>query len=231
LVATDIKRLIAYSSIAHMGYIMFGLSLFPVALADNNPVLLASASAIAIVGTVLHIVTHAASKGLFFLTAGGIMHQTEERDIRKMGGLASKMPFSTVSGTIAALSIAGAPPLACFSSEFLIFVGAIQIINLTGGLSSFYIIPTALMLIATVFSLAYALRFVSKVFLGQPKDEHVLEEAEVIATEAAHEKHKIVDIPNYMKVSLAILVVLVVLIGIYPTFFMNLIQTVTFGGA
>ena len=231
LVATDIKRLIAYSSIAHMGYIMFGLSLFPVALADNNPVLLASASAIAIVGTVLHIVTHAASKGLFFLTAGGIMHQTEERDIRKMGGLASKMPFSTVSGTIAALSIAGAPPLACFISEFLIFVGAIQIINLTGGLSSFYIIPTALMLIATVFSLAYALRFVSKVFLGEPKDLHGVDEAEVLSTEPGHEKHKIVDIPNYMKVSLAILVVLVVLIGIYPTFFMNLIQTVTFGGA
>ena len=133
LVATDIKRLIAYSSIAHMGYIMFGLSLFPVALASGNPVFLAEVSAIAIVGTVLHIITHAASKGLFFLTAGGIMHQTEERDIRKMGGLASKMPFSTVSGTIAALSIAGAPPLACFISEFLIFVGAIQIINATGG--------------------------------------------------------------------------------------------------
>ncbi len=231
LVATDIKRLIAYSSIAHMGYIMFGLSLFPVALADHNPVLLSYASAIAIVGTVLHIVTHAASKGLFFLTAGGIMHQTEERDIGKMGGLASKMPFSTVSGTIAALSIAGAPPLACFISEFLIFVGAIQTINATGGTSSFYIIPTALMLIATVFSLAYALRFVSKVFLGEPRDVHGVEEAEVLATEAGHEKHKIVDIPNYMKVALAILVVLVVLIGIYPTFFMNLIQTVTFGGA
>ena len=231
LVATDIKRLIAYSSIAHMGYIMFGLSLFPVALADNNPVLLTYASAIAIVGTVLHIVTHAASKGLFFLTAGGIMHQTEERDIRKMGGLASKMPFSAVSGTIAALSIAGAPPLACFISEFLIFVGAIQIINLTGGLSSFYIIPTALMLIATVFSLAYSLRFVSKVFLGEPKDVHGMEEAEVLTTEPGHEKHKIVDIPNYMKMSLAILVVLVVLIRIYPTFFINLIQTVTFGGA
>jgi NADH-quinone oxidoreductase subunit M len=229
LVATDIKRLIAYSSIAHMGYIMFGLSLFPVSLAGGTAVLLISATAI--VGTVLHIITHAASKGLFFLTAGGIMHQTEERDIRKMGGLASKMPFSTVSGTIAALSIAGAPPLACFISEFLIFVGAIQIINATGGASSFYIVPTALMLIATVFSLAYALRFISKVFLGQPKDEHGVEEADVIATEAGHEKHKIVEIPNYMKAALAILVVLVVLIGIYPTFFMNLIQTVTFGGA
>ena len=155
-----------------MGYIMFGLSLFPVALATENTLVLGSATAIAIVGTVLHIVTHAASKGLFFLTAGGVMHQTEKRDIRKMGGLAGKMPFSAVSGTIAALSISGAPPFACFISEFLIFVGAFQIIQT----DSFYIIPTALMLIATVFSLAYSLRFVSKVFLGQSKDEVGVEE-------------------------------------------------------
>jgi NADH-quinone oxidoreductase subunit M len=236
LVATDIKRVIAYSSIAHMGYIMFGLSLFPVALATNNTVLLADASAIAIVGTVLHLITHAASKGLFFLTAGGVMHQTEERDIRKMGGLASKMPFSAVSGTIAALSIAGAPPLACFISEFLIFVGAFQIIQSPGG--SFYIIPTALMLIATVFSLAYSLRFISKVFLGQSKEELEAgvtvqdahgEHAPAAETKASEHGHKILDVPNYMKAALAILVVLVVVIGIYPTFFMQLIQTVTFG--
>ncbi len=227
LVATDIKRVIAYSSIAHMGYIMFGLSLFPAALAKGNVVLLASASGIAIVGTVLHIITHAASKGLFFLTAGGVMHQTEERDIRKMGGLASKMPFSAVSGTIAALSIAGAPPLACFISEFLIFVGAFQII----AIDPFYIIPTILMLVATVFSLAYALRFVSKVFLGTAKGEIVVDihsGNEAAPVELEH-KHKIMEIPNYMKMSLAILVVLVILIGIYPTFFMELIQSVTFG--
>jgi len=233
LVATDIKRVIAYSSIAHMGYIMFGLSLFPAALASGNAVLLASASAIAIVGTVLHIITHAASKGLFFLTAGGIMHQTEERDIRKMGGLASKMPFATVSGMIAALSIAGTPPLACFISEFLIFVGAFQIMQV----DSFYIIPTALMLIATVFSLAYSLRFISKVFFGQSKNEQgavvVTHDAHashtLVETKEAEHGHRIVDVPNYMKAALAILVVLVVIIGIYPTFFMQLIQTVTFG--
>lgn len=234
LVANDIKRVIAYSSIAHMGYIMFGLSLFPIGLASGNPVPLAAGTAIAIVGTVLHIVTHAASKGLFFLTAGGVMHQSEERDIRKMGGLAGKMPFSAVSGTIAALSIAGAPPLACFISEFLIFVGAFQIIQL----DSFYIWPTILMLVATVFSLAYSLRFISKVFLGQSKEEMGLVEvshnphgtfsSDEVKTQG-HSGHKIVDVPNYMKAALAILVVLVVLIGIYPTFFMQLIQTVTFG--
>ena len=84
-----------------------------------------------------------------------------------MGGLASKMPFTAVSSTIAALSIAGAPPFACFISEFLIFVGAFQVIHV----DSFYIIPTALMLIATVISLAYMLRFTSNVYLGQPKTE------------------------------------------------------------
>ncbi len=232
LYATDIKRVIAYSSIAHMGYIMFGISLFPVSVAGGTAIVLSSS--LAITGTILHIITHAASKGLFFLTAGGVMHQTEERDIRKMGGLASKMPFSTVSGMIAALSIAGAPPLACFVSEFFIFIGAFQVIN--GNLNSFYVIPTALMLIATVFSLAYSLRFISKVFLGTAPGE-VVEDAHSAhgtVTPAEHVEehgHKIVDVPAWMKVSLAILVVLVVIIGVYPTFFMNLIQTVTFGGA
>ena len=211
LVSTDIKRLIAYSSIAHMGYIMFGLSLFPVSVFAGT-----IAISLAITGTVLHIVSHALSKGLLFLTAGGVMHQTEKRDIRKMGGLASKMPFTAVSSTIAALSIAGAPPFACFISEFLIFVGAFQVIKL----DNFYIIPTALMLIATVISLAYMLRFTSKVYLGQPASEELAE---------GEEPHKIVDVSNYMKLSLAILVVLVVLVGVYPTFFLNLIQTVKFG--
>jgi NADH-quinone oxidoreductase subunit M len=233
LCATDVKRVIAYSSISHMGYVLFGISLFPVSVAGGAAVVLASS--VAITGTILHIITHAASKGLFFLTVGGVMHQTHERDIRKMGGLASKMPFSTVSGMIAALSIAGAPPLACFISEFLIFMGAFQII----GNDFFYIVPTILMLIATVFSLAYSLRFISKVFLGTApgevvEDVHgsshgnggVHDSAEGAVVEHASAK---LEVPNWMKAALAILAVLVVLIGVYPTFFMQLIQTVTFG--
>ena len=229
LVSTDIKRLIAYSSIAHMGYIMFGLSLFPQSVLAGTAVILVSS--IAIVGTVLHIISHALSKGLLFLGAGGIMHQTEKRDIRKMGGLAGKMPFTAVSSIIAALSIGGAPPFACFISEFLIFVGAFDVMRV----DSFYVIPTALMLVATVLSLAYMLRFTSFIFFGQPKDENGVEIKEA---EAAHghgeeehvaEEHHGFDVPNYMKLSFAILVVLVILVGIYPTFFINLIQTVRFG--
>lgn len=210
LVETDIKRIIAYSSIAHMGYVMFGLSLFPIDLARGETV--AFVSAVAITGTVLHLVSHAMSKGLLFLTAGGVMHQTEKRDVNEMGGLAGKMPFTAVTSTIASLSIAGTPPFACFISEFLIFVGAFEIIYVDG----FYLLPTALMLVATVLSLAYSLRFISKVFLGQPK----------VTVESVKQ---LLDVPNYMKLAMGILVVFVVIIGIYPTFFVNLINTVSFG--
>ncbi len=95
----------------------------------------------------------------------------------------------------------------------MIFVGAFQVIKY----DSFYLLPTAFMLVATVLSLAYSLRFISRVFLGTSK-----------TTE--HKEHKpIVEIPMYMKIALAIMVVMVILIGIYPTFFLNLIQTAQFG--
>ncbi len=210
LVETDIKRIIAYSSIAHMGYVMFGISLFPATLAGNGTVALAAA--VAVSGTVLHLISHAVSKGLLFLSAGGVMHQTDVRDVNEMGGLAGKMPFTAVTSTMASLSIAGAPPFACFFSEFLIFVGAFEIINIDG----FYLLPTVFMLIATVLSLAYSLRFISKVFLGQAK----------VTVESMK---KLLDVPNYMKLAMGILVVLVVILGVYPTFFLHLINTVSLG--
>ena len=204
LVETDIKRIIAYSSIAHMGYVMFGLSLFP-----STPIVGALTITAAITGTVLHLVNHAVSKGLLFLSAGAIMHQTETRDIREMGGLAGKMPFTAVASFTSALSIAGTPPFACFISEFLIFVGAFEVINN----DSFFLWPTAFMLIATVISLAYSLRFLSHVFLGKAKPEG---------------EKKIVDVPIYMKVAMGVLVIFVVVLGFWPTFFVDLINTVQF---
>ena len=189
LVETDIKRIIAYSSIAHMGYVLFGLSLFPF----QEPV----------TGTVLHLVNHAVSKGLFFLSAGAVMKQLEIRDIREMGGLTGKMPITATASTAAALSIAGVPAFACFMSEFIIFVGAFQTINS----DSFYLIPTAFMLVATVLSLAYALRFISHVFLGETKHESAI------------------DPPRYMKLAMILLAVFTVVLGVWPTFFIQLISS------
>jgi NADH:ubiquinone oxidoreductase subunit 5 (subunit L)/multisubunit Na+/H+ antiporter MnhA subunit len=217
-----------------MGYVMFGLSLFPSAIALTLAQSSASAGAVsaaqaaltltaivavsvAVLGTVLHIITHAVSKGLLFLSAGSVMHQTEERDIRKMGGLASKMPITGISSVVAALSIAGSPPFACFWSELFIFVGAFEIIKN----DAFYTIPTVFMLIATVISLAYSLRFVNKVFLGQPKTEN----SETPTNETPPRK-KILEVPNSMKLAMVILAVFIVVLGVYPAFFINLIKAV-----
>ena len=183
---TDIKKVMAYSSISHMGYILFGFSLFPTQIAMD--------------GTVLQIITHGLSKGLFFLSAGAIMSQLSLRNIKDMGGLAGKMPTTSTSSIIAALSLSGTPPFACFISEVLIFMGAFQVIQ--AG-ASFFIIPTALMLVSTVLSLAYSLRFITTVFFGP--------------TKPGMEKRTI-KVPKFMQASMIILAVLVIIIGIYPTF-------------
>lgn len=192
LAETDIRKVIAYSSISQMGYVLFGLSLFTI----QN----------ALTGTVLHLLTHAVSKALLFLSAGVLIKQFKTYDIHEMGGLAGKTPFTSTSSIIAALSIAGVPPFACFISEFLIFIGAFQDISF----DNFYILPTTLMLIAAVLSSAYILRYIANVFFGQPKTD----QSPVV--------------PISMKIGMGILAVFVVVLGIWPTFFTNLITTASF---
>jgi NADH-quinone oxidoreductase subunit M len=185
----DMKRILAYSSISHMGYVLFGLSLF--------------SSPVAIVGVVLHLVNHAASKGLLFFSAGAITKRVKTRDITKMGGLAGQMPITAVCSTAGALSIAGIPPFACFISELLIFIGAFQTIKSDG----FYFVPTALMFIVVVLSLVYVLRYLGHVFFGSRKFE------------------KVKDAPFFMKLAMLTLAVLVIIIFLWPSFFINIIST------
>jgi NADH:ubiquinone oxidoreductase subunit 4 (subunit M) len=90
-------------------------------------------------------------------------------------------------------------------------------------IDQFYIVPTILMLIATVISLAYMLRFTLNIFLGKSRAD---------TTELAAgsiEEEKIKDISNWIKLSFAILVIFVILIGIYPTFLLDLISTTILG--
>ena len=99
IVEKDVNRVLAYSSISHMGYIVFGLSLFP------NP--------LAIIAVVLHLLNHGISKGLFFLSTGEIVKQAGTRDMDMISGVGIKMPITGTSTVIAALSIGGVPPFAC----------------------------------------------------------------------------------------------------------------------
>jgi len=188
----DVNRMLAYSSISHMGYVVFGLSLFP------NP--------LAIIATVLHLLNHGATKGLFFLTTGDIVKKAGTRDMNELSGVASCMPVTGTCSAISALSIGGVPPFACFISEFLIFMSAFQVVMV----DSFYLIPTFLLLAANVLSLAYALRYVGNVLLGPP-DTHQMNERSAIV----------------LGVVVALSVVVVIL-GIWPSIFTQLIALVNF---
>lgn len=140
LVQTDIKRILAYSSISQIGYMVFGLSL---------------QSSIGLAGGLLHVVTHGLAKSLLFMAAGSIMHSTGERDINKLGGLMRPMWFTASVFLIGGLSVAGTPPLAGFFSEWMIF---------TGGFQSNAMLYTILAILGTALTLGYYLKAFMYVF-------------------------------------------------------------------
>jgi len=154
LAQTDIKRLLAYSSISQMGYIFFGLSVY---------------SAMGATGALFHVVNHAVCKSLLFMCAGVIIHQTGTRNITKLGGLADKMPITCAASLIGALSLAGTPPFNGFWSEWMIF---------SGGISSGKILLTIIAIVSTAITAGYYLWFLWRVFFGTtPKELENTKEA------------------------------------------------------
>lgn len=107
----DIKRMLAYSSISQIGYIVLGIG---------------TGNFLGLLGGLFHVVNHAMAKALLFLDSGSIERATGTRDLKKMGGLASRMPLTSATSVIGSLSIAGVPPLNGFWSKLLIILGLIE---------------------------------------------------------------------------------------------------------
>ena len=107
----DFKRLLAYHSISQIGYVVLGIGL---------------ATPLGIMGGLFHLFNHALFKALLFLNAGAVEQRTGTRDLKKMGGLARKMPVTAGTSLIASLSIAGLPPFNGFWSKLFIIVACIQ---------------------------------------------------------------------------------------------------------
>ena len=142
----DLKGLLAYSTISHLGLItmLFGLS-----------------APMAVVAGVFHILNHATFKASLFMAAGIIDHETGTRDMRKLGGLRRLMPFTSTLAIIASLAMAGIPLLNGFLSKEMLFAEA-----LTAGPEAMRIAMTIAALLAGVFGVAYSLRFVHDTFFG-----------------------------------------------------------------
>ena len=116
---SDAKRLLAYSSIGQIGYIVLatGAVLF---LGTSGPPALRALAIAAAIGALYHVLNHAIFKGLLFLTSGSILYATGTKDLNKLGGLIKLMPVSAVVAGIASLSISGMPPFSGFSSKWTI---------------------------------------------------------------------------------------------------------------
>ena len=151
----DLKGLLAYSTISHLGLItlLFGLS-----------------SPLAVVAGLFHILNHAAFKASLFMAAGIIDHECKTRDIRKLHGLARAMPYTAALAIIAALAMAGIPLLNGFLSKEMFFSVALEI----QGHAAMRIVISIAALLAGIFGVAYSVRFVHDAFLtGNPADmEH-----------------------------------------------------------
>jgi len=119
----DYKRLLAYSSIGQVGYIMLGIGVGARVLATGG---VPSVAALAILGGLFHLINHTAFKSLLFLSSGAIQYATGTRDMKRLGGLKLKMPITSTTTTLGALSIAGVPPFSGFWSKLLIIVATIK---------------------------------------------------------------------------------------------------------
>src|SRR5690606_31803849 len=145
----DLKGLLAYSTVSHLGLIavLFGLGTVNGAIAAT-----------------FHIINHAVFKASLFMSAGIIDHETGTRDMRRLSGLARYMPQTAALAAVAAGAMAGVPLLNGFLSKEMFFAETLHI----GWLGHWYWVPPLVATLAGIFSVAYSARFVHDVFFGPP---------------------------------------------------------------
>jgi formate hydrogenlyase subunit 3/multisubunit Na+/H+ antiporter MnhD subunit len=207
MMQSNLKKLLAYSSVENIGIIVMVLGLAIIFLAAGHPRL----AALGFLAALLHAFNHALFKNLLFLGAGILQHQTHELNIDLMGGLIKRMPKTSVAMLIGCMSISSLPLFNGFVSEWLAFQTALQVDVLDNGVLR-SLIPVAAAALALTAALAAA-TFVNVfgiVFLGQARSRH-------------SEKAREVEDRGMLAAS-ALLAGLCVLFGIFPNGIINLIN-------
>jgi proton-translocating NADH-quinone oxidoreductase chain M len=147
LVETDLKRIIAYSTVSQIGFIFLGF---------------AAGTSIGVTGALLYILMHGLAKGGLFLCAGIVEQQTHTKDITRLGGLWRTMPITALSFLLCALSVMGVPPFGGFFSKAMVIMGAVE-----AGRPWI----AATFVLGAVFTILYLLRVFNRVFLGESADD------------------------------------------------------------
>jgi len=185
---TDLKKLIAYSSVSHMGFVLLGIF---------------ALSEVSMTGAVLQMVSHGVITGLLFAMVGLVYYKTHERSIPRLGGLVRQMPVIAVVFSIAGFAALGLPGTSGFAAEAITFVGSYGS-TMVSGIQTY----TILAITGVVFGAGYILWMLRRVFFGPPWDEY----------------NGVPDADRLEKVYIFAFVAVIMLIGLYPVIFTNVIK-------
>ncbi len=199
LTQKDIKRLLAYSTITNVGYIIFGFAVGMMPLTHIDPNAAELARYLSVTGGLFHITAHMLSKGMLFLCAGVFLHEIGTRDLDKLKGIGRKMTVTMVCFDIGALSLAGVPPLIGFFSKFFIIWGSI--------VAGWYL-AAAILVLSSAFSVVYYLRMIQILVFAEPSPEAL----------------KAQRASPVMLFSIVVLTLFIVGIGLFPEFFLRVAE-------
>jgi NADH-quinone oxidoreductase subunit M len=216
---TDFKRLIAYSSVSHMGYVMLGIGAASTVLspagaqkmADHFGLTtqqVADSAAMALNGATLQMFNHGIITGALFLLVGVLYERAHTRDIFKFGGLGTVTPYYYGIMMVAAFASLGLPGLAGFWAEFFTFRGAFALVPYWAAFAAIGIIITAVYILW---------RIIGNIFLGNYDPSKLHHWTTVEGTEADGPT----DLAAFEKLTLWPLVIGMFIIGIYPTIVLN----------
>ena len=177
---TDMKRLIAYSSISHMGFVLLGIF---------------SLGEISLTGAGMQMFSHGVITGLLFAVTGIVMHNTGERNIEKLGGLARQVPFIAVIFIIGGLGAIAVPGTSGFAAEVTVFLGSFSSDVVSGGY-----IYTFICLLGIVLAAVYMLWTIQRVFFGKVHSRF----------------NSVIDADWLERFYCAVFVIIILAVGIFP---------------
>jgi hydrogenase-4 component B len=208
-VQSDMKRLLAYSSIENIGLIVAGIGL-AIVFKSHDKVQLAT---LALTAALYHALNHAFFKSLLFLATGSVLHATKERSLGKLGGLIHRMPWVAWLALVGALAIAGLPPLNGFVSEWLLLQAFLFTPSLPQSFVNMLVPLAAAALVLAAALAAYVMvKFYGVIFLGQPREPSLANAR---------------DAGRYERAALAWLAAGCVLLGVFPFAVIEMLGSVT----
>ncbi|OIP83761.1 MAG: hypothetical protein AUK44_04375 [Porphyromonadaceae bacterium CG2_30_38_12] len=204
----DFKKMLAYCTIENIGIIGIGMGIGLMGLANKMPLLYY----LGFGGALLHVLNHSLFKSLLFFSAGSVYQQTHTRDMEKLGGLLKLMPRTAFTFLIGAVAIGGMPPFNGFISEFLIYNGLMQGIQLDNisQIILFALTFAGLSVIGGLSIITFTKSF-GVIFLGSPRQ---------------HLHHEVHEVSAWMLVPQYFIIALMMAVAFFPQFFFAVIAKI-----